>query len=137
MRNIREDKGYTYSIGSAIASLKHTGFFTIASEVGVDVTQKTLEEIEREFTIITNEKSSENEIDLVRNYMQGVLLGSLESLFSHVDKFKSVYFSNLDLNYYQFYTDVVQSMNSDKVLDIAQKYLNYDDLLKVVVGKIK
>lgn len=137
MRNIREDKGYTYSIGSAIASLKHVGFFTIASEVGVDVTKKTLGEIEREFTILINEKSNETEIDLVRNYMQGILLGSLESLFSHVDKFKSVYFSNLDLNYYQYYTDVIQSMSSDKVLDIAQKYLNYDDLLKVIVGKIK
>ncbi|RZL40752.1 MAG: insulinase family protein, partial [Pedobacter sp.] len=31
MANIREDKGYTYGIGSGIASLKHAGYFFIAT----------------------------------------------------------------------------------------------------------
>lgn len=137
MRNIREDKGYTYSIGSAVASLKHTGFFTVASEVGVQVTQNTLAEIEKEFTMLQNEKASVEEIELVRNYMQGVLLGSLESIFSHVDKFKSVYFSGMDLSYYDYYTDVIQNINADTVQQIAQKYFHYDSLLKVVVGKME
>src|SRR5690606_4525104 len=51
MRNIREEKGYTYSIGSYIGNLRHTGFITIASEVGVDVTKQTLAEIQKEFEI--------------------------------------------------------------------------------------
>src|SRR5690606_14952675 len=41
MTNIREDKGYTYSIGSGLISLKHAAFFTIASEVGAEVTAAT------------------------------------------------------------------------------------------------
>ena len=136
MKNIREEKGYTYSIGSALGNLKHTGFFTVVSEVGVDVTKDTLSEIQKEFEILRQDKTTDEEVDLVRNYMQGVLLGSLESIFSHMDKFKAVYFSGLDLSYYDYYTQVLQDMNSDKVQDLAIKYLNYDNLSKIVVGKI-
>lgn len=137
MRNIREDKGYTYSIGSAVVSLKHTGFLTIASEVGVDVTQNTLTEIEKEFSLLRNEEASEEEISLVKNYMQGVLLGSLESIFSHADKFKAVYFSNMDLRYYDYYAEVINTMDSNRVLEIAKQYFNYDKMVKIVVGQLK
>ncbi|MGN0002665.1 MAG: M16 family metallopeptidase [Sphingobacterium composti] len=136
MKNIREDKGYTYSIGSFVGNLRHTGFMTLASEVGVDVTQQTLEEIKKEFEVLRQEKTSVEEIDLVRNYMQGTLLGSLESIFSHVDKFKAVYFSGLDINYYTYYSDVIKNMNPDSVQDMAIRYFDYDKLFKVVVGKI-
>lgn len=136
MRNIREEKGYTYSIGSAIASLKYTGFFTIASEVGAEVTQATLTEIEKEFTILRTELPTEEEVELVRNYMLGTMLGSLESIFSHADKFKSVHFYGLDLAYYQRYNEVIKSMTPEKVQAIALKYFDYDKLIKIVVGKL-
>lgn len=136
MKNIREEKGYTYSIGSFIGNLRHTGFMTLASEVGVEVTQKTLDEIKKEFDVLRQEKTSTEEIDLVRNYMQGTLLGSIESIFSHVDKFKAVYFSGLDTNYYTYYSEVIKNMNPDNVQDIAIRYFDYDKLFKVVVGKV-
>lgn len=136
MTNIREDKGYTYSIGSQIGNLKHTGFLTLASEVGVDVTKNTLDEIQKEFEILRQEKTSGEEVDLVSSYMQGALLGSLESIFSHADKFKAVYFSGLDLNYYNYYSEVLKDMDASKVQDIAIRYFDYDKLFKVVVGKM-
>ena len=34
MNNIREDKGYTYGIGSGISSLQDAGYFFIATFVG-------------------------------------------------------------------------------------------------------
>ncbi|MFZ4861617.1 M16 family metallopeptidase [Sphingobacterium sp. Mn56C] len=136
MRNIREEKGYTYSIGSAVANLKHTGFFTLASEVGVDVTQATLDEIEKEFNILRTEKAHTEEVNLVRNYMQGSLLGSLESIFSHADKFKAVYLADMDLSYYQHYSTIIDQMDADRVYAIANQYFDYDKLVKVVVGKL-
>lgn len=135
MKNIREDKGFTYSIGSFVGNLKSTGFFTLASEVGVEVTKQTIQEIQKEFEILRQEKVSDTELDLVRNYMQGQLLGSLESIFSHTDKFKTTYFSGLDTSYYEYYTEVIKNMDASKVQDIAIQYFDYDTLFKVVVGK--
>ncbi|ERJ58058.1 M16 family metallopeptidase [Sphingobacterium paucimobilis] len=135
MRNIREDKGYTYGIGSAVVSLKHTAFITLGSEVGADVTNATLVEIEKEFKHLREQPTTIEEVELVRNYMQGNLLGSLESIFSHVDKFKAVYFSGLDLSYYHYYHEVLRTMTPARVQEIATRYFDYDKLSKVIVGK--
>ncbi|OYD44605.1 peptidase M16 [Sphingobacterium cellulitidis] len=134
MSNIREDKGYTYSIGSLVANLNHAGFISVVTDVGSEYTEDTLKQIELESRRLQEEKVSEEELELVKNYMLGSMLGSLESIFSHVDKYKSVYYSGLDLDYYTYYSNVVRQINPDQVQDIAQKYLGVDDMVKVVVG---
>src|SRR3546814_9009489 len=73
MANIREDKGYTYGIGSGLHSLKGDGIFFIATEVGVDVSEKALQEIYHELIRLQDEPIPEEELQLVRNYMLGSL----------------------------------------------------------------
>lgn len=137
MRNIREEKGFTYSIGSAVISLQHTGLFTIATEVGVDSTEATLAEIEKEFRILRETRPADQEMALVKNYMLGSILGSIESIFSHADKFKAVHFYGLDLSYYTRYNEVIRDMTAADVQRIANTYFDYDDLLKIVVGRMR
>jgi len=135
MANIREDKGYTYGIGSALVSMKNTGYFFIASEVGADVCSAALAEIEKEIKILKEQPASEEELALVKNYMLGSMLGSLENAFSHADKFKNIYFSGLDYDYYSRYIETVKSMDAEKLLQLANQYLSYADFQKVIVGK--
>jgi len=137
MSNIREDKGYTYGIGSGIASLKHGAFFTIATEVGVNVTSNTLNEIEFEINRLKNETVSLEELKLVKNYMVGSFLGSLENVFSHVDKFKNTHFVGLDLDYYRNHIQFIKESTPEDVLATANKYLDYEKMIKVVVGKME
>jgi len=135
MANIREDKGYTYGIGSGMSSLKHAGALFIATEVGADVCKPAVSEIEKEINILKTELVPEEELTLVRNYMLGSLLGSLENVFSHADKFKSLYFSGLDYDYYDRYTETIRAITSDDLIKLADKYLNLDGFYKVIVGK--
>ncbi len=135
MLNIREDKGYTYGIGSGIASLKDAGYFYIATEVGTEVCANTLAEIEKEINILHTNLVTENELNLVRNYMLGSMLGSLENAFSHADKFKNLYFSGLDYSYYQNYINTVKTITAQEIQTTAQKYLNWQSMTKVIVGK--
>lgn len=134
MANIREDKGYTYGIGSGIASLKHAGYFFIASEVGADVCQNALTEIYKEIERLRVDEVSTEELDLVRNYMLGSLLGSLENIFSHADKFKNLLFSNLGYDYYTKYINTVKNISPYEIKQIAQKYLEPINFIEVVVG---
>jgi zinc protease len=136
MANIREDKGYTYGIGSAVSSLKDAGYFFLATEVGTEVCQSALTEIEKEITLLKTELVKEEELDLVRNYMLGSMLGSLENAFSHADKFKNVYFSGLDYSYYDNYINTVRNISDEQLKELANRYLNTSDFTKVVVGKI-
>lgn len=135
MANIREDKGYTYGIGSGIASLKDAGYFFIATEVGTDVCASALEEIEKEINLLKTAIVADKELDLVRNYMLGSMLGSLENAFSHADKFKNLYFSNLDYSYYHKYIHTVKTITAEEIKIMANRYLNWDAMTKVVVGK--
>ncbi|WP_432709870.1 M16 family metallopeptidase [Pedobacter sp.] len=135
MANIREDKGYTYGIGSAVVSMKDAGYFFIATEVGADVCGKALTEIEKEIDILKTDLVSDAELDLVRNYMLGSMLGSLENAFSHADKFKSIFFSGLDYAYYDRYIETVKTIEASALRTLANKYLNTQDFTKVIVGK--
>jgi len=135
MANIREDKGYTYGIGSGISSLKDAGYFFISTEVGADVCTAAMAEIEKEMKLLRTELISEGELALVRNYMLGSLLGSLENAFSHADKFKNTYFFGLDASYYERYVQTVRTISPQKLLELANTYLQFDKLEKVIVGK--
>ncbi|RYG20253.1 MAG: insulinase family protein, partial [Chitinophagaceae bacterium] len=135
MANIREDKGYTYGIGSGAASLKHAGYFFIATEVGADVCEQALVEIYKEIETLRTTKVSDEELELVRNYMLGSLLGSLENIFSHADKFKNLYFSNLGYDYYRKYINTVKNISAEEIQKIAKTYLDPAGFVEVVVGK--
>ena len=135
MANIREDKGYTYGIGSAVVSMKDAGYFFIATEVGADVCGNALTEIEKEIDILKTDLVADAELDLVRNYMLGSMLGSLENAFSHADKFKSIFFSGLDYAYYDRYIETVKTIEASTLRTLANTYLNTEDFTKVIVGK--
>jgi zinc protease len=135
MNNIREDKGYTYGIGSGISSLQQAGYLFMATEVGADVCSAALTEIYKEIELLKNEPIGEEELNLVRNYMLGSMLGSLENVFSHADKFKNIYFSGLDYDYYTNYIATVKAITAEDLLAIANKYLTTDHFIEVVIGK--
>ncbi|MBK0378947.1 M16 family metallopeptidase [Mucilaginibacter segetis] len=135
MANIREDKGYTYGIGSGMSSLKHAGTFFIASEVGADVSRQTIAEVEKEINLLKDQLIPEEELSLVRNYMLGSLLGSLENILSHADKFKTLYFAGLGYEYYERYTDTVKNITPVELKELANQYFNFDQFYKVIAGK--
>ncbi|RZK64704.1 MAG: insulinase family protein [Pedobacter sp.] len=135
MNNIREDKGYTYGIGSGISSLQDAGYFFIATEVGAEVCADALVEIYKEIDLLKNELIGDEELNLVKNYMLGSMLGSLENIFSHADKFKNIYFFGLDYDYYDRYIAKVKSITAEEMKDLANKYLNTSEFTEVVIGK--
>jgi zinc protease len=135
MANIREDKGYTYGIGSGVSALKHGGALFIATEVGADVCKSAIGEIEKELRLLQTNLVPDGELSLVRNYMLGSLLGSLENIFSHADKFKSLYFAGLDYDFYDRYVDTVKTVSAERLKELANLYLNFDEFYKIIVGK--
>ncbi|HCN82614.1 MAG TPA: insulinase family protein, partial [Sphingobacteriaceae bacterium] len=135
MANIREDKGYTYSIGSAIISLENAGYFFIASEVGTEVCNDAMNEIRKEVGKLKTELISDEELSLVKNYILGSMLGGLENVFSHADKFKNIYFFGLGYDYYERYINRVKHVTPAELLKLAKKYFDFDRFEKIVVGK--
>jgi zinc protease len=134
MRNIREDKGYTYGIGSGIASLQHSGYFYISTEVGAGVTIDALNEIYKEIDILQQHIVPEEELELVKQYMLGTMLKSFDGPLEQMERFKSIYLFGAGSDYYERYFDAIRNMDTKTILQLAQKYLNKSDLTELVVG---
>ncbi|CAN5488230.1 pitrilysin family protein [soil metagenome] len=135
MKNIREDKGYTYGIGSAVVSMIQGGYFFIASEVGADVCESALAEIYKEIEILKSEPVPAEELQMVKNYMLGSFLKSIDGAFNLADRWKGIMFYNLDYDYYQQFINTVKSVSSEDIIRLAQKYLQRESLYELVVGK--
>ena len=135
MANIREDKGYTYGIGSAVVSFTHAGYFTISTEVGAEVTKDALKETYFELNRVQTELISENELSLVRNYMLGTFLRSIDGPFALADRFKGIYFHGLGYDYYDRYVETIKSITPQQLQHLANKYLKKEDFIELVVGK--
>lgn len=135
MANIREDKGYTYGIGSGLASLQSAGFFYIATEVGTDVTADAVKEIYKELERLRRELVFGEELELVRNYLMGTFLGSIENVFSYAEKFKSIFNYGLGYDYYDRYFESLKNMDALRLQKLAEQYLDASTLTEVIVGK--
>ena len=135
MSNIREDKGYTYGIGSFIASLKNAGYFAIATEVGTDVCKNAIKEIYFEIKKIRNELIPENELNLVKNYILGEMLRIFDGPFALAESFRSILEYNLDYSYFDKFIDTVKNITSEELHNLANKYLDEDSMLEAIAGK--
>ena len=67
--------------------------------------------------------------------MMGSLLGSLENIFSHADKFKNLYFGGLDYDYYDRYVETIKTVTAVHLQQLANQYLKFEDFYKIIVGK--
>ena len=135
MANIREDKGYTYGIGSGVVNLVNIGSFYISTEVGNNVTSQTLKEIYKEIKILREKLVSVDELETVRNYILGQFLRSVDGPFALADKFKAIWEYNLDYTYFDLYFNAIKTVTPNDIIDLANKYLQEKDLLECVVGK--
>lgn len=135
MANIREDKGYTYGIGSALASFENGAYFFIATEVGADVAGDAVKEIYKEIQLLRQEKIEAEELHMVKNYMLGSFLRNSDGPFAMADRFKGIYFYGLDYGYYEHHLEKINRINSEELLELANKYLDPESLTEVLAGK--
>lgn len=136
MTNIREDKGYTYGIGSNLISLRSSGYFFISSQIGVEVCDLAIDEIYKEMERLQQEQVTPEELELVRNYMFGNFLRSIDGPFAYADMCRILIEHKLDREYFQRYMERIENITAAEIMETAQKYLNTSDMSRIVVGKI-
>jgi len=137
MANIMEDKGYTYGIHSQVVPLRHATAFMISTETGSDVTQDALREIRKELNQLREKPVPENELNLVKNYLNGSYLRALDGIYNQAERFRSVRDQGLGMQFYLKSIQQIQKTTSEELLTLAQKYLDPESFITVVVGNEK
>ncbi|MGM0648758.1 MAG: M16 family metallopeptidase, partial [Bacteroidota bacterium] len=135
MKNLREDKGLTYGVGSAIGSARQSGLWIIATEVGAEYTQKALSEIYKEINNLKTTLVSDQELQLIQHYLPGKILRALEKDFDKLDSFMELSDHQLPEDYYSSFLKAINNITADRIKELANQYLMFDDISEVVVGK--
>jgi predicted Zn-dependent peptidase len=134
MTNIREDKGYTYGIGSGMIAQINDGYFFITTEVGSDVCDAAVKEIYHEINRLIQEPIPADELDLVKNYLFGTFQRNIDGPFALSDRYQSLLLNNLQTDHYYSYLKTLESINPKQLQTLARQYLAASDLFEIVVG---
>lgn len=133
MSNIREDKGYTYGIHSFIQNHIHETALLVSTEAGRDVAEATITEVYKEMAKLREEIIEAEELDLVRNYMIGSLLGDLDGPFQIMARWKNYILNNLEADYFYNSLETVRTVSAEELQALAQKYLQPEDFYELLV----
>lgn len=134
MSNIREDKGYTYGIGTGIAESSNAGYFIIATEVGKDVTEPTLKEIKHEMDVLKEELVPQEELDLVKNYLLGQILKSADGPNAMMDLYMAAQLHGKGFEYYNDAIRHIREIDSERLRELAREYLDWERFSIVTAG---
>lgn len=133
MSNIREDKGYTYGIHSYLQNYIHYSGWMISTECGRDVYQATIDEVYKEMKILQDKSIDQDELDLVRNYMIGSILGDLDGPFQIMSRWKSYILNNLNGDYFTKAVNTIKTVSVEELQELSKKYLNPNEFYELVV----
>ena len=134
MTNIREEKGYTYDISSAIDTMRHDGFWYIETEVGNEFVQLTLAEIYAEIEKLQTELVPSSELEMVRSYLLGTLLSMVDGPFAVSDVLKTLHTEGGGIEDFDKFVETVRTITPENLQFLAQKYFQKEDLAEVIAG---
>ncbi len=137
MKKIREEKGYTYGIGSLYQTLKDSGVFLIATQVNNKYTADTIKSIFEEMDTLKVEKISTEEINTVKAYINGSLLRKFDSVFSLTNIYEKNRLHGLNLSYYFSLMNKMNTIDTKTINTIAAKYFDKKQLKTVISGNLE
>ncbi|MDR0793215.1 MAG: insulinase family protein [Chitinophagaceae bacterium] len=133
MSNIREEKGYTYGIHSYLQNRIHSSAWAITTDAGRDVCEATINEVWKEAGILREILVEKDELDLVRNYMIGSILGDLDGPFQIINRWKNYILNNLTGDYFYNSIEIIKTVSAQELRDLANKYLQPENFYQLTV----
>ncbi len=133
-RNIREDKGYTYSPYSTLSTRYRDAYWAEVAAVTTEVTGPAIKEIMGEVDRLRETPPPAAELDGVKNYAAGVfvLQNSTRGGIINMLAFQALH--ELPDSYLSDYVSNVFALSPEEISETAAMYLREDDMTVVVVG---
>ncbi len=134
MKNIREEKGYTYGIYSIADLWRHGGYFYITTDVGNQYLEQTLEEIYKEIDLLRSTLIEDDEMKMVRNYMLGQSLNLIDGPFAKAQLIKNLKIKKMAVEDFYNRIERIKNINPHSIRDMAEKYLDQNTFTTVLAG---
>jgi zinc protease len=136
-KNIREDKGYTYSPSSELSVRYRDAYWAENADVTTTVTGPSIKEILAEIDRLQAEPPKADELSGIQNYLAGTYVlqnssrGGITTQLGYMD------LHGLPPTYASTYVKQVYAVTPQQVSEMATKHLQDDRALIVIVGDRK
>jgi len=136
VKNIREDKGYTYSPRASISRRKGTAYWVQLADVTTNVTGLALHEIYYEITNLQANVPPGDEVDKIQNYLAGLFVLQNGSRGGIIAQLASLDLQGLDASYLNTFVERVMAVEDADISALAASQLPVDQMTLVVVGDL-
>src|SRR6266850_586402 len=133
--NIREQKGYSYGVGSGFAYGKGPGAFRAGGSIISAKTDAALIEFMKEFRGIVGERPiTDEELKTAKDSLIQALPQRFGSVSAIGNTITNLMVQGLPDDYYQNYAKNVSAVTKEDLLRVAKQYIDLNHLAIVIVG---
>lgn len=133
--NLREKHGYTYGARSQFAFRTQPGPFSAGAAVRNAVTSESVKETVGELKRLRSGDITDAELDFAKNYLSGVFPATVQSASQLAQRITELELYNLPADYFDHYRERIAAVTKDDIARVAQKYVDPDKSVILVVGK--
>ena len=135
--NIREDKGYTYSPGSRLATLRQAAVFRTQADVRNAVTGASLNEILYEMNRMATTSPTDEELARAKRFLLGIEAILMQSRGAVAAEVADLWLNGLGPDAIVSYNRKIGATTAEDVDAVARKYFPASHMTIVAVGEEK
>jgi zinc protease len=133
-RHLREEKGYTYGVGSGFSATEHRGQWSANTNVRTDITDPALADLLAEIELMRTTPVPEKELNDAKRAIVASFALSLETPEQMLGYYVQNWLYNLPADYWDSYPTKISAVTAAQARAAAAKYFDPAKLQIVAVG---
>ena len=133
-RHLREEKGYTYGVGSGFGSAPYTSAWIVNTDVRTDVTDAALTDLLADVDDLRQRPVPVDEFNDGKRALVASFALALENPASLIGNYITSWQYNLPADYWDTYAARISAVTPEQAMGVAKKYWDPNRLHIVAVG---
>lgn len=134
MEEIRNKRGLSYSVYSYFAPMQEFGPFELGLQTKLTQTDEALKVVREQLATYRKDGPSDKELEASKKDITGGFPLRTASNSSIVSYLTMIGFYDLPLDYLDTFTDKIQAISKEQIVDAYQRRVDPDKMLTVIVG---
>lgn len=123
MKNIREEKGYTYGIMSYLAGGREGSDIMIMAQTDTSYVEDVIREVGLEMEKLACEPVGEEEMMRLRQHIASSLMENLDSPFAIMEYYKTIEVVGIPPGYFSEQITTLENLMPETIMEMAARYL--------------
>lgn len=135
MKNIREDKGYTYGISAYLIGSLDGSYISISAQADEAYVDALIEEVGKELMLLGSEPMCSDELRRLKQHIASELMQMIDDPFAINDYYRTQAVLRLADGYFERQVEVAAALSPEMVMEMAARYFHADALRIAVAGR--